>query len=94
MASKKNSKQTRWVELAEELQKRLPNLAAVYNDPGVFRGLSVNARDDGTLLAIVRGYGPDGGPVVCFGNGYDIAAALLAVDASLQGGHWKADKFA
>ena len=81
-----------WEQIVTYLSKQLPHLSSVLNDAGEFRGLSVVARDDGTCLAMVKGYSADGGLTICFGIGYDTVLALMAVDRTIQGGHWKVDK--
>ncbi len=54
--------------------------------------IRLKARDDGTILAIIKGYDDSGGPVVAFGVGYDMVLALMAADSTIQGGFWKVDK--
>lgn len=89
---KKNSTQQRWVDLDESLQRLVPHLFSVLAESDDFIALYVKARDDGTILAIAKRYDSDGTPVVCFGSGYGVSGALMAIDATIQGGHWKTDK--
>jgi hypothetical protein len=49
-------------------------------------------RPDGTVLAVAKGYGTDGGPTVCFGVGYDMVLCLMALESTIAGNHWKEDK--
>lgn len=79
-------------ELGEAVRLRLPHFASWYVDEESFGELRLKARDDGTTLAIAKGYGPDGGAVVCFGSGYGLIGALIAIDATIQGGRWRVDK--
>lgn len=90
--TKKNSSQERWMELGDTLERLLPHLSSVLGDSDDFIALYLKARDDGTILAIAKKYASDGSPVVCFGSGYGVAGALMAIDATIQGGHWKVDK--
>lgn len=82
----------RWAELGDEIHQRLPHLYAWLVDEDDFAELRLKARPDGTTLAIAKGYGTDGGPVVCFGSGYGAVGALMAIDATIQGGRWREDK--
>lgn len=78
-------------EFGEELHTWLPSFANWYEDEERFVELRLKARDDGTTLAIAKGFGPDGGPLVCFGSGYGLVGALIAVDATIQAGRWRDD---
>lgn len=89
---KKNSKVEQWIRFDGALGEYLPHVQAWWGDPEAFLKLQVNAREDGTCLAIAKGYSSDGTPVVCFGSGYGVAGALMALDATLQGGRWRPDK--
>lgn len=82
----------RWTEFSDELHRRVPHLSAWYGEEESFSELRIKAKADGTMLAIAKGFGPDGGPVVCFGSGYGLVACLMAIDATIQGGHWRVDK--
>lgn len=92
MPTKKNRKQHEWEELDDELSERLSHLASWYNDTEAFAELRLKARPDGTTLAIAKGYDSAGGPIVSFGSGYGLAACLLALNSSIQGGNWRVDK--
>lgn len=89
---KKNSSQERWLSIDECMREYAPHLSAWWNDDEEFSELRLKARPDGTTLAIAKGYGGDGGPVVCFGVGYGVPAALLAIDGTINGGRWKVDE--
>ncbi len=82
----------RWQALDGELRRLTPHLTAVLSRENDFRELRIKSRDDGSTLVIVKAYGADGAPTVCFGVGYGSVAALVAVDATIQGGHWRPDK--
>lgn len=86
-----SSQVTAWVEFNEEFTARVPHLAAWFGDTLAFVELRLMARDDGTTLAVAKGYDSDGGPVVCFGVGYGLVAAVMAIDATMNGGRWRVD---
>lgn len=93
--SKKSGKPTRaeqWAAFDEKLRGAVPHLSAWWDDADEFVEIRVKARPDGTYLAVAKGYGSDGGPVVCFGVGYGVSAALMAIDSTIQGGSWRVDK--
>lgn len=92
MSNRGNSPAERWVATSDGLREAFPHLSAWYNDVDEFLELRIKAREDSTYLAIAKGVDGKGGPVVCFGVGYDVAGALMSVDATIQGGHWKVDK--
>lgn len=89
---KRNGPVDRWAAFDSVLKGELPHLHAWYTEEEEFSELRIKARPDGTCLAIAKGYGSDGGPVVCFGVGYGVVAALMAIDATIHGGNWKFDK--
>lgn len=88
----KSSPVQRFAELGGVLERLVPHLYAVLEDEGSFLEIRLKLRDDATVLAVVKCSGADGGPLVCFGSGYGVAGALMAVDATIQGGYWKVDK--
>ena len=93
---KKNTALSRGEQLSildQELKKWLPNLSSWWDNETDFREVRVMSRDDGSMLAIAKGYDGEGGPVVAFGVGYGVAATLLALDTTIQGGRWKFDKY-
>lgn len=89
---KKHSVQQRWAELGEAFRNLTPHLNSVLVAEDDFVGLRALAREDGTVLVVVKCIDASGGPIVCFGSGYGVAGALIAADATIQGGHWKVDK--
>lgn len=82
----------RWLELVDVLGEHIPHVASWWSGVDDFEELRLKARPDGTTLAIAKGYDSSGGPVVCFGSGYGVEGALMALNASLQGGNWRVDK--
>lgn len=88
----KNSRARAWEALEKSLRDNVPSLFGELSNEGSFVELRVKARNDGTTLTILKVDGPDGGPLVCFGSGYGAAGALMAIDATIQGGRWRADK--
>lgn len=93
MARKKSQKnaQQRYQELSSQMQGLVPHLASWLGEEEDFRELRVKARPDGTMLSIAKGYNGDGGEIVAFGSGYGFVGSLLALDATINGGHWKVD---
>lgn len=87
-----HSQAERWTRLAVQFRKDFPHLGRWCDDTAEFSELRIKVRDDGTTLAIAKGYSSDGGPVVCFGVGYDLILSLMALDASIQGDNWRFDK--
>lgn len=86
------SLQTRWIVNCDAVAGLFPHVSGWFTDEDSFRELRFKARDDGTTLAIAKGYDSDGSPVVCFGSGYGLVGAFMAIDAAMQGGNWKVDK--
>ena len=92
--SKRVSKKTRadqWADLSTLIKGELPHFMAWCSDIEGFAEFRLKARDDGTILAIAKGYSSDGGPVVCFGVGYDVVASIIAIDATINGNFWRVD---
>ena len=87
-----NAAAQRWVEMDKRLRMELPQVSSWWHDAESFGELRLKARDDGTVLAIAKGYDSAGGPVVAFGVGYDVVLALMALDGTIAGGHWRKDK--
>lgn len=90
--SRTNTKQEKWNRIVEFFRGELPHLGAWWDDYDAFSEIRLKARDDGTVLAIAKGYDSGGGPVVCFGVGYDALAALLAVNDTMNANNWRVDK--
>jgi hypothetical protein len=78
--------------LDKALGDGVPQLTSVLRNEEDFISLLVKLCDDGTTLAILKRYGPDGGPMVCFGSGYGVAGCLVAIDATIAAGKWRVDK--
>lgn len=89
---KKASRVDQWTAFDAMLQAAVPHLHAVFSRESDFIEIRVKARDDGTCLTIVKAYSADGAPMVVFGSGYGVAAALMGVDGSIQGGRWRPDR--
>lgn len=90
--TKKNSLQVRWAEIDDSLSRSAPHLSSFFVDSDAFREIRVKMNDDGTFLAIAKGYGSDGGERICFGVGYTVSSSLLAIDGTMQAGRWRLDK--
>lgn len=82
----------RWVGLGEDIRGRVPHLNGVLVDEESFIEIRVKVRPDGTCLAILKRFGADGTPMVCFGSGYGVIGAFIAIDGTVQAGNWKVEK--
>lgn len=80
--------------ISGEIKAGLPQLYGWWENETDFTEVRVKARDDGSMLAIAKGFDSDGSPVVAFGVGYGVVASLMALNATITGGHWKVDKYA
>lgn len=89
---KKKTQGDRWLELESALRSVVPHLFSVLGDEEDFKEIRFKLRDDRTTLAVLKVYGSDGGPMVCFGSGYGIVGSLMSVNASIAGNAWKPDK--
>lgn len=90
--TRKSSHQERWQDLEDTLKRNVPHVAAVLGRETEFVELRFKARDDGTILSLVKAYDPAGAPVIAFGAGYTVALSLMALDATVNGGNWREDK--
>lgn len=80
------------LQLHYAVQEHLDALYAVLTDASAFTEIRIKARLDGTCYALVKRAGPDGGPLVAFGSGYDALSALHGLEGALHAGHWRVDK--
>jgi len=90
---KKKEPQQKWLDLEKQLETDLPHLAAFLSSNGEFRELRIVSRDDGTCLAMAKGWLEDGTPSIAFGTGYTPSLSLMGLDATLAAGHWKKDQY-
>jgi nucleoid-associated protein YejK len=77
----KKGTQARWVQLEEALSQTVPQVFSILANEDDFISLYAKIRDDRTTLLVLKRYGSDGGPTVCFGSGYGVAGAFLALEA-------------
>lgn len=89
---KKDRQEVGWIALTDAISEHTPQLMSVLGDEEDFISLFVKYRDDGTYLGVLKRYGSDGGPLVCFGTGYGVPGALVALEATIAAGNWKVDK--
>lgn len=87
-----DGKQRAWTEINDVLLKHTPQLASVLGDEEDFLTLYVKMKEDRTLLGVLKRYGSDGGPEVCFGSGYTIAGCFLGLEGSIAANKWRPDK--
>jgi hypothetical protein len=90
--NKKSSGQEAWARLDDTLSTTAPQLYSVLRDEEDFISLRLLLRDDRTVLAVLKKYGSDGGKLVCFGSGYGVSGALIAVNSTIAANAWKVDK--
>ncbi len=89
--TKQETVQRRWEQSVAWWKLNIPSVSSKLFSSQDFVGLQLKAQDDGSVLAIIRAYGSDGAPMVAFGHGFDPMLALIALDATIQGGKWKED---
>lgn len=92
VSKKKNTKRVQWDRFHDKLREEIPSVVAFWDSYEEFREVRFKTRNDGTILAVAKGYSADGGLVVCFATGYDVVTALMALDGSIQAGAWREDK--
>lgn len=94
MPNKKSrvSGQERFLAVIASFEEAFPQISAWCADEEDFSELRLKLRDDSSVLAIAKGYGSDGTPMVCFGVGYGVVGALLGLEGSIQGNNWRVDK--
>lgn len=54
--------------------------------------VSIKCRGPADWIGIAKRVGPDGGPQVLFGVGFDFVACVVAVNGAMAAGRWKVDK--
>jgi len=91
--AKQSTGNDRWNLLDSALLSALPQLRALLNesDESASR-IVLKHRGHMDWLAMVTTVGPDGTPVIAFGNGFDALAALLALNATVTAGNWRPDR--
>lgn len=94
MATKKKrvSGAERYLAVGEQLAAQLPHLFSVLSEEDDFIELRIKAKPDGSTLALLKRFGSDGGPVICFGVGYGAVGSLMAINATVASGNWREDK--
>lgn len=78
--------------LHDAFWEHVPQVYSWLTRPDEFGELRLKARPDGTVIAVAKGYGSDGGPIVCFGSGYDALSALQGLEGALTANRWRPDK--
>ncbi len=87
-----SSPKERWLQLDRSFQAEVPQVASVFAAEDDFLSILIKHQDDGSCLAVIKRFGPDGAPMVAFGGGYGVAGALMALDATIAGNRWRVDK--
>lgn len=86
------SARARYAALDAALRAGVPHLLAVWDAEDDFLGFNIKVNLDGTVLAVLKRAGSDGTDMVCFGVGYGVIGAFLAIDATVNAGAWRVDK--
>lgn len=92
MSKRKSTQQDRYVGLHEGIKKHTPQVYKYLTDEEEFRGLLFKVKPDGSVLAVAKAYGSDGGELVCFAGGYGVIGALLALEGTLAANAWRVDE--
>jgi len=74
------------------IQEVAPQVYAWLNRPEDFGELRFKAREDGSVLAIAKGYDGAGSPVVAFGSGYDVVSCLKGLEGAFARNGWRPDR--
>lgn len=88
---RKNLQSQSWIAISNTFLKEIPHIRAYLEGIEDFRELRIKVQHDGTMLGILKAWSSDGTPIVCFGSGYDTAACLVALNATVNGGNWRDD---
>lgn len=72
---------------------RLTNLYAFVRDDEAFRGITITCKGERAYLAVLKRFGDDGTPEVCFASGINFWDLFLGMNAALSKGDWRTDKF-
>ena len=82
----------RYVQLELGIYSNLPQVRALVHADGVdFEGLLIKHRGVQDWIVVAKRIGPDGGPQVIFGSGFDFIGALLGLEGSLASNRWRVD---
>lgn len=74
------------------LSAELPQLYAFLTSGDDFQEMRIYLRPDGSHLGVLKGYGGDGTPVICFGSGLDAVTCFLGIEMTLTASRWRTDK--
>lgn len=88
-----NSPQTPYTRLDSTLRSVLVQIFSMVDGQGHdLVGINVKKRGEQDWIVVIKAYGADGGPIVCFGNGFDISGGLLAAEGAVAAERWREDK--
>lgn len=73
--------------------ERWSNLYAFVRDLEQVRGFTIKVQGERAWLCVVKRYGDDGTPQVLFASGINFWDMWWAVNAAINKGEWKTDKF-
>jgi len=88
----KSSKAAQFLEFHEFIMGYFPQVYSVLTDSERFQDIRFYFRGDDGYLGVLKGYSSDGGPVVCFGSGYDVLSCFFSLEGSVAADAWKIDK--
>jgi hypothetical protein len=88
----KKSADRAYLELERGLYGKLPQLRglALANEED-FTSLLIKHRGPMDWIVVAKKTGDDGGPLVCFGTGFDLVGALLGLEGTLASDRWRVD---
>jgi len=81
--------------LAQALAQACPLLSSLVSEGGSeFNSVRIQYRGQYDYMAVCKRWGPDGTPEVIFGSGSDFIGCILGLEAALDKGAWRPDKYA
>lgn len=83
-----------YTDVLAAMQKAVPQLNSWLTGKNAedFDRITIRQRAPGDWIVIVKAYGDDGGPIVCFGQGFDFVEAFRAANGAVARGGWRPDK--
>ena len=88
-----NNHESGYIRVHGVLKGAMPQFSSLCLDgDDDFVSCTIRHRAAGDYVAVIKALDGDGGPVVCFGNGFDLVSALLGIEGTLAADRWQADK--
>lgn len=84
---------SKYLEIHDAIWKLPPHLATYLAGPLEvdLDRLYIRRRGDGDWIIVLKAYDGDGQPVVVFGNGPDVVAAIIGVAGAIAADKWRPD---